>query len=104
MLVAGIGTGMGVGYLVRAHGTGDYLALPSEGGIVKMPIYSCQDSKFKDFLKKDKKIARTDASMLLGGCGLPLIAEFLCLNAESGQKEIYANSLLFQDVSFSMII
>ena len=76
-VVFGVGTGLGVAYMARPSEKMPFYVYPSEGGIVKMPLYNKQDREYWKFLKDIKKIEREDVSMLLAGQALPWIAEFL---------------------------
>lgn len=54
-----------------------YHHYPSEVGSVLLQLYNKNDREFLQFLSSQKGIQNPVVSALLGGMGLPLLAEFL---------------------------
>ena len=98
-LVFGIGTGLGVCLLARPSEDKPFQAYPSEAGMVRMQHYSKADRVFhsfiidKGYVKSDADGIREDVSMVLGGCALPWVAEYL---AATTPEKYTQSSLLFQ--------
>ena len=100
-MVFGVGTGLGISLLCRPDETQAFQAYPSEGGMVKMQMYNKDDREYYEFIRdkgyvKESDSDREDVSMVLGGCALPWIAEFIASKPDSKEKYA-AGSFLYQE-------
>ena len=87
-LVVGVGTGLGICQLTRASEDEKYFAVyPSEGGIVRIQLYSESDQKLQEyFISKNPKHYQDVVQMFLSGRGLVNIFEFLAETSEIKQE------------------
>eukprot|EP00347_Sterkiella_histriomuscorum_P008123 403346287 len=87
-IVYGIGTGLGVCMMGRPNETVPFHHYPSEGGIAPLALYNSMDRKFIEFLNTQKgKANPVVISVILGGCGLPYLVEFLATVSEENREK-----------------
>ena len=66
--------------------------------MVKMQMYNREDREYYEFIRekgynKEADGEREDVSMVLGGCALPWIAEFIASKPDSNEKYSSASFL-----------
>ena len=74
--VIGVGTGLGMGVLLKTPINNDYFALPTEGGHSSFPIFNEQEFELWKFIRN--RHSHVSAERLLSGMGLELIYQALC--------------------------
>lgn len=72
--VAGAGTGLGVGFLTRSHGT--WQAFPSEGGHMDLASFDAVSEEFKNYLMADLGLV-PEYEMVVSGMGLTNLFYFM---------------------------
>lgn len=74
--VIGAGTGLGKAALVP-DGSGDYVAMPSEGGHADFPFVSPEEFRFQEFLMQELGEGYITANSVVSGKGISLLHQFL---------------------------
>lgn len=75
MAIIGPGTGLGMATLIK-HPSGDYLAIPAEGGRSSFPPVNQEEIELWEFVHK--RFSHVSAERFLSGPGIQLIYEGIC--------------------------